>query len=142
MSPEENKAIVRRFFEAFSNADLTVIEEMITPNVVNHTALAQLRYGAEDFKRLTSLVKSIAPDQQWEIEDMIAGGDQVAVRCTWSGTQQGPYLLAPATGKRFAVQHIHIFRLDDGKVAEHWAIRDDLGMLQQLGAIPTPGQPG
>jgi steroid delta-isomerase-like uncharacterized protein len=142
MSTEENKAIVRRFLEAFSNADLAVIDEMITPNVVNHTALAQLRYGAEDFKRLTSLVKSIAPDQQWEIEDMIAEGDKVAIRCTWSGTQQGPYLLAPATGKRFSVQHIHIFRLADGKVAEHWAIRDDLGMLQQLGAIPTSGQPG
>lgn len=140
MSTEENKAIVRRFLEAFSNADLAVVDEMITPNVVNHTALAELRYGAEDFKRLTSLVKSVAPDQRWEIEDMIAEGDKVAVHCTWSGTQQGPYLLAPATGKRFSVQHIHIFRLADGKIAEHLAIRDDLGMLQQLGVIPAPGQ--
>lgn len=140
MSTEDNKAIVRRFNDAFSKADLAVIDELITPDVVNHTALAQLRYGSEDFKRLTSLVKSIAPDQHWEIEDMIAEGDKVVVRCTWSGTQQGPYLLASATGKPFAVRHIHIFRLADGKVAEHWAVRDDLGMLQQLGAIPIPGQ--
>jgi predicted ester cyclase len=47
---------------------------------------------------------------------MIAEGDKVVIRCTWSGTQQGPYLLAPATGKRFAAQHIHIFRLANGKV--------------------------
>ena len=71
---------------------------------------------------------------------MIAEGDKFVIRCTWSGTQQGPYLLAPATGKLSAAQHIHIFRLANGKFEEHWAIRDDLGMLQQFGAIPTPDQ--
>jgi predicted ester cyclase len=71
---------------------------------------------------------------------MIAEGDKVVLRCSWSETQQGSCLLAPAMGTRFAAQYIHIFRLANGKFEEHWAIRDDLGMLQQLGAIPTPDQ--
>src|SRR5262249_44613941 len=89
---------------------------------------------------ITPLVSAAAPDQGFEILDLIAEGDKVAARVTWRGTFEGRFIGIQGTGKPFAVQHIHIFRLRDGKIAEHWAVRDDLGMMQQTGAIPAPGQ--
>ncbi len=68
-----------------------------------------------------------------------AGDDLVAYRGTLSGTHEGELLGMPATGRRFAVQHMHMLRMREGRSSEHWATRDDLGMLQQLGIIPPAG---
>ena len=79
---------------------------------------------------------SVFPDHRFDIEDA-ADGDTVAVRGTCSGTHEGALWDIPPTGERFAVQQSHWFRVSDGKVAEHWAVRDDLGMLRQLGILPS-----
>jgi len=73
---------------------------------------------------------------------MIAEGDTVVVRGTTSGTQTGAMQGIPPTGKKFTISGIDIFRVVDGKIVEHWDAVDQLGMLQQLGVIPAPGQPG
>ena len=73
---------------------------------------------------------------------MIAEGDTVVVRGTTSGTQTGAMQGIPPTGKQFKVAGIDIFRVVDGKIVEPWDAVDQLGMLQQLGVIPAPGQPG
>ncbi len=73
-----------------------------------------------------------------QLEDVVAEADKVWFRGTRSGTHQGPGL-AP-TGKFAAVQHIHVFRIANGKIVEHWAVRDDLSFLQQVGLFPGPGQ--
>ncbi len=78
------------------------------------------------------------PDTRFDIEDIIADGDMVAIRGTASGTHKGGELWGiPPTGKRFAVEQVHWLRVAEGKVAEHWAVRDDLGMMHQLGAMPA-----
>ncbi len=71
---------------------------------------------------------------------MIAEGDKVAARMTSSGTHEGEFVGIPPTGKRISVQHVHWFRLGDGKVVEQWSVRDDLGQMQQMGVIPSPEQ--
>jgi len=74
------------------------------------------------------------------VEDMIAEGDKVVARYVAHGTPQGDFMGIPATGKAFTMTAIDILRFEDGKIAEHWIESDQLGMLQQLGAIPAPGQ--
>jgi predicted ester cyclase len=67
---------------------------------------------------------------------VLGDGDTVAVHCTWNATHTGEFMGIPATQKRIAQQQIHVLRLEDGFIAEHWAVRDDLGMLRQMGIAP------
>ncbi|KIL38104.1 hypothetical protein SD70_28545 [Gordoniibacillus kamchatkensis] len=144
MSILENKAIVRRWVdEVLNKQDLSVLDRLVMPDVVNHAVpVAELRYGFENFKRAIGALFVAFPDHRMEIEDMGAEGDKVWYRGTRSGTHLGPGPLPgiEPSGKYVAVQHIHILRLENGKIAEHWAIRDDLGFLRQIGLFPMPGQ--
>ncbi|MEQ9335960.1 MAG: ester cyclase, partial [Miltoncostaeaceae bacterium] len=74
-----------------------------------------------------------------EVHEVVAGGDLVAYRATLSGVQTGPLQGIPPTDRPFTARHMHMLRMRDGRSSEHWAVRDDLSMLQQLGVIPTPG---
>jgi predicted ester cyclase len=85
-------------------------------------------------------IHRFSSDQRYSIEDLVAVGDKVWARVTWQGTHDSELRLPngtfPASGKPFAVEHVHIFRLAAGKIIEHWAVRDDLGWLRQLGILP------
>jgi predicted ester cyclase len=133
---EENKALVRRYIEECWNwHNLDATDELVSPGYLNHAASPEnQRAGA---KYSLSWLFSVFPDHHFEIEDAVAEGDTVAVRGTCSGTHEGELLGIPPTGERFAAQQSHWFRVADGKVAEHWAVRDDLGMMQQLGVMPS-----
>ena len=80
------------------------------------------------------------PDLHFTVEDLIAEGDKVVARLTVRGTQQGAFMGIPPTGKHVTVTGIDINRLAGGKSVEHWLNMDTLGLLQQLGVIPAPGQ--
>jgi predicted ester cyclase len=91
-------------------------------------------------------IQSTFPDVQLTIHDSVLGEDWVVVRCTFSGTHRGVGRLpvnggmlvgVQPTGRRFEVQHIHMYRIQSGKIADHFANRDDLGMMQQLGLLPA-----
>ncbi|MCC3374534.1 ester cyclase [Cohnella sp. REN36] len=144
MSVTENKAIVRRWVdEVLNKYNLDVLESMVAPDVINHAVpVAEMRFGFENFKRTIGVLFAAFPDHHMEIEDMGGEEDKVWYRGTRSGTHLGPGPLPgiEPSGKYVAVQHIHILRLVNGKIAEHWAIRDDLGFLRQIGLLPTPGQ--
>jgi steroid delta-isomerase-like uncharacterized protein len=139
MSTEENKALVRRVWEeAFNKRNLAVADELLAQNSVNHEAPAgPLHGGPEDLKQIISRLTSAFPDHHTIIEDMIAEGDKVMIRTTFSGTHQGPFMGIPPTGKRFSLQQIHVVRIVDGKATEHWGVFDNLSMMQQLGVIPA-----
>jgi predicted ester cyclase len=97
--------------------------------------------GYEGFRlRLQRLHKAF-PDLHMEVEEVIAEGDLVAYRAILSGTHEGELMGMAPTNRSFSVQHMHFLRLRDGKASEHWATRDDLGMLRQLGVIGLPGRP-
>ena len=85
------------------------------------------------------MLRAAFPDQRWEIERLVAEEDRVAMYCTWTATHEGTFMGIPPTGRRASVPHMYLFRLDDGLVTEYAAVRDDLGMMRQLGLIPARG---
>jgi predicted ester cyclase len=139
VSAEENKAIVRRFFEECWNGhNPNVVDEVVSPDYFNHAAAAEHQHGTAGAKHILNWLMAAFPDTRFDIEDIIAEGDMVSIRGTASGTHEGEELWGiPPTGKRFAVQQAHWVRVADGKLAEHWAVRDDLSMMRQLGATST-----
>jgi steroid delta-isomerase-like uncharacterized protein len=97
--------------------------------------------GVEDLKQFFVMLRSGFPDFQGIIEDLFAAeGDKVVLRFTFRGTHQGEFMGIAPTGKQVIMPGIDIFRIADGKLVELWNQEDMLGMMQQLGAIPEPGQ--
>ena len=142
MSAEENKAIVRRFVEEVQNrGDLAALDELCAPDFVNHSAPPGVPPTRDGLEQLTALFRRAFPDGRMGIEEMLAEGDRVATRKTFRGTHQGDLMGLPPTGRRVEIGLIDIVRVVDGRVVEHWNAVDNLGMMQQLGAIPAPGQP-
>jgi steroid delta-isomerase-like uncharacterized protein len=140
MSTEANKAIVVQLYEEiFNKGDLDLADKMIAPNAINHDPQLPpgVPSGPQGLKAAVIMLRSAYPDDHHTIEDLIAEGDKVVVRLTHSGTHQGAFLGLPPTGKHITNTSIHIFRFADGQLVEAWANRDDLGLLQQLGAIPA-----
>lgn len=140
MSTEANKAIVVQLYEeVFNKGDLDLADKLIAPNAVNHDPAAppSITGGARGVKAVVTMLRGAFPDDQHTIEDLIAEGDKVVVRLTHSGTHRGTFLGLPPSGRHITQTSIHIFRFADGKVVEAWANRDDLGLMQQLGAIPA-----
>ncbi len=138
---EDNKALNRRFVEEVINqGNIEAIDELIDPGVVDHSAPEGFPTGREGAKQFAAMMRSAFPDLHLTIEDMIAEGDKVVMRSTWSGTHQGEFMGIPATGRRVTVSAIDISRVADGRMVEHWEQFDALGLMQQLGAVPPPEQ--
>ena len=138
MSTEDNKALMRRFFEeVFNKKNLAAIDEFITPNHVDHTLPAFLPTTPEGTKRAIGMYLKAFPDLHLTVEDMIAEGDKVVTRFTSHGTQKRAFMGIPPTGKQVTVSSIVIARIADGKIVEQWGLDDQMGMLQQLGVIPA-----
>jgi steroid delta-isomerase-like uncharacterized protein len=138
MSTEDNKALVRRGFEAVNQKKLAVFDELLNPDVVLHNASTTVQ-GLEGYKQFLSMLITAFPDLQFTIEDMIAEGDFVVVRYTTRSTHQGNFMGIPPTGKQVSGTGIFIDRIVNGKAVEQWINSDTLGLLQQLGVIPTMG---
>lgn len=138
MSADENKALVRRFFEeAWNGHNPNVVDEVVSPDYFNHAAVAEHQHGTAGAKHILNWLMAAFLDTRFDIEDIIAEGDMVSIRGTASGTHEGEFAGISPTGKRFAVQQAHWVRVEGGKISEHWAVRDDLGMMRQLGAMPA-----
>jgi steroid delta-isomerase-like uncharacterized protein len=142
MSVERNKQRLQRLYDELFNAgNLDVAHELIAPDAVDHEELPPGLSGTipEQLQQFVSLYRSAFPDLHLTVHDMIGEGDRVVARVTITGTHQGEFLGMSATGKPIDVQLIDIVRFDDaGMMVEHWAETDNLGMLQQLGAVPAP----
>ena len=146
MSTEQNKASFRRLYdEVFNRGNLDVADELIAPTVIEHQpqpGVAPDARGAELVKQIATFYRSVFPDLQIEIEDVVAEGDRVAGRLRIKGTQQGELLGIPATGNAVNVGSMDIMHYQDGKVVEHWGVTDIMAMMQQLGVMPTPEPAG
>jgi steroid delta-isomerase-like uncharacterized protein len=141
MSTEENMALVRRFVdEVQSGGNIDAIDELCSPEFVNHSAPPGVPSNCEGVKQVTAMFRQAFPDSYFTVEDMVAEGDKVATRKTFHGTHQGEFFGVPPTGQRESIGLIDIVRIADWKVVEHWSMGDNLGMMQQLGVIPMPDQ--
>lgn len=101
-----------------------------------------MQHGLEGHNAIVALFRAAFPDQWWQIEDLIAEGDRVVARTTMTGTHRGDFFGIPATGRAVTLSGVHIMRIADGRIAEHWGNNDDLGLMRQLGAIPEPSVAG
>jgi steroid delta-isomerase-like uncharacterized protein len=137
MSTEQNKAIVRRLFEEVMKGNIAIADELIVEDYVQHSVFG-IPNGREGFKQFFMAFAAAVPDAHFVIEDVIAEGDRIVTRLTVTGTQTGPLPGIPPTGNKFSMTGIDVFRLDDGKIIEHWDAVDQLGMLQQLGVLSMP----
>jgi steroid delta-isomerase-like uncharacterized protein len=141
---EENKALARRMFEeAINRGKIDLIDDFLAADVVEHEELAPgVPPGREGVKLMFTMFFGAFPDLNVTIDEVIAEGDKVVARTTWNGTHQGEFMGIPATGKRVSFGVIDILRYADGVVVEHWGQMDSMGMMQQLGVVPAPGEGG
>ena len=137
--PDENKRITRRVLdELFDKGNLAAADELIHPDFVNHEAPPANPPGPDGLKETVSWLRGLWGPMRAEIEDEICEGDKVVARVTMHGRHLGEFLGQVPTGKEYAVEQIHIWRVQDGQVIEHWSVRDDLGQALQLGLIGPP----
>ena len=138
MSPEENKAVVRRFVEeVFNHGHLAAVDQFLAAEYRDANALPGQEPGREGAKRAFSLYQDVFPDLRYTIEEMIAEGDTVVTRVTFRGTHRGAFLGIAPTNRQVSVPAVHITRLVEGTIREHWSLMDDLGLMQQLGVVPA-----
>lgn len=142
MTLEDNKAVVRRFIEdVFVAGREDAADELLAPDFTPHT-WASVEPGTESFKQTMKRMAQTLSGVEMTIEDVIAEDDRVAVRLTSSATPTGDFMGVPAAGKRYSIPEIHVFRVRDGRIAEHWHVADLLTMMRQLGALPEPARQG
>jgi steroid delta-isomerase-like uncharacterized protein len=142
MSTEENKALDRRLHEeVYNQGHLALIDELCVPNAVAYHPAMTL-HGTEDFKQFAAMYRTAFPDLHYTIEDQIAEGDKVVTRWAARGTHAGEFQGFPPTGKQGSMTGIIIARFVSGKFVESWSNYDALGLLQQLGVVPSAGQTG
>ena len=138
MSAEENKAIVRRWFEEFwGKGNLDVADEILAADYIGH---GNPPNRIENEKQLTTTLRTAFSEGQVTIEDQIVHEDKVVTRWTSRGVHTGEFMGIAPTGKQVLGMGILIQRLAGGKIVEAWGVVDTLGVLQQLGAMPLAGQ--
>ena len=138
---EENKAVARRIVEeVWNKKNLDAIDELIAADYVDHTLPPGVPPGRDGAKAFIGMYVNAFPDVKITIEDMIAKGDKVVTRWSATGTHTGELMGIPATGKQITVTGLDITRFSGGKSVEFWGQFDQMGMMQQLGVIPAPGE--
>jgi predicted ester cyclase len=133
---EKNKAIVRRFMEAYNNRELEIFDELVAEDYIDHVFEQR---GREYLKQLFTMAFEAFPDWYEAIEDIIAEGDKVWVLVKATGTHTGEWDLfgakLPPTGKKTSIMMVFIWRLENGQLVEGWEVDDNLEFLRQLGVV-------
>jgi predicted ester cyclase len=121
--------------EMFGDARLELVDQLTTPDVIDHGRGPDGTRGRDALKGTIRWIHSGFDDLVYEVEDAFASDDKVVMRCTVRGTNTREWMGRQPTGRSFEVEHIHMYRLEGDRIAEHWGARDDLGMLRQLGHL-------
>jgi steroid delta-isomerase-like uncharacterized protein len=137
LSRDDMQRLTQEFYAAMNSQDLDGVLSRMDDSVVDHQLPPEMPQGKEGAVAFFNMMFGSAPDMKFEILDMLVSGNRAAIRSRVTGTQTGPLMEMPATGKPFDVEGIDIVDVnDDGKLIEHWGIFDFLGMMQQTGLIP------
>jgi len=143
MSIDENKATARRWSEElWGRGALAVADEIVAPDYVRHDPGDPFpARGPQDVKRIVAMLRAMLPDFKIDVEAIVAEGDMVVSRYSATATDTVGYMGMPPTGKTIRTSALQMFRFENGKIAESWAARDDLGTLRQLGLVPPMPPP-
>lgn len=138
MSIDANKSLIRRLMEDdLSQGDEAAARAIIHPDFHDHTNPPGMRDGIDGHLAVVRLFRAAFPDTVWRIEDLIGEGDRVVARTTMTGTHLGDFFGLPATNRFVTMGGVHVLRIADGKIVEHWGSNDDLSLMSQLGAMPS-----
>lgn len=138
MSAETNKAVMHRFVEFINTGSEKLAEELISPDATFYVpGRAEPMRGPTGYLAIIGMMRAGFPDIQWTLEEMIAEEDKVAARFTMRGTHRGSFLGVSPTGKPIEAQAMNLYRLSRGQFVEERGQPDLLGLLQQIGAMPT-----
>jgi steroid delta-isomerase-like uncharacterized protein len=133
-----SRAIIQRFIEEILNQKkLAVADEIVAEDFIELDPFPGQGQGRQGLKDVLGMFFSGFPDMHWVIEDQIAEGDKVVTRFTWTGSQQGTFMGIPATGRQVKVKGVVIDRVVDGRMVDSRILMDSMGMMQQLGMVPT-----
>ncbi len=138
MSVQEHEAVIRRWIEAWNAHDLDAADRLLSPDFVRHDANLPEVLGPAAQRDFLRGVFRAFPDIRVEPQQLITEGDLVAARLVVTGAHRDDFLGIPATGRKMAIQSVDFFRLTEGKIVEQWVVMDALGLMQQLGAVPSP----
>jgi predicted ester cyclase len=134
-SDQEEELPRRVLEELFERGNLDAADELVHPDFVNHEAPPDNPQGPEGLKETVGWLRGLWGPMRFDIEDEICERDKVVARVVMHGHHIGEFLGEPPSGKEFATKQIHIWRVEDGKLIEHWSVRDDLGQALQLGLL-------
>jgi steroid delta-isomerase-like uncharacterized protein len=137
---EQNKDAARNFIElGFNQKNPAAVDTYFSPSLTDHALPPMLPPGFEGRKMFYGAFLAAFPDIHVNVKDQVAEGNKVVTHWAAHGTHQGELMGIPATGKSINVNGIAIDRFENGQSVEHWEIFDQMGLMQQLGVIPTPG---
>jgi steroid delta-isomerase-like uncharacterized protein len=138
MSVEENKAMAQRFFdEVISQGKLEVVDELCSPDLVDHEQLPGMPEGREGVKQFFAGLREAIPDLQVDVHDMVGEGDKVVVRSTMHGTHEKEFVGIPPSGARVEIPVIDVVRVADGQAVEHWGVSDLSALMPQPEGAPS-----
>ncbi len=138
MTTEANKALVRQYVDQVPNGGhFEVLANMLTPDYKRYVSASAAPLNAAGNQQRLAGLRAVFPDLQITIDDMIAEGDRVMYRGTARGTQKVAFMGIPPTGKQGTITVIEVFRIENGKIAEHWGGPDTMDLVQQLGGTVT-----
>jgi predicted ester cyclase len=144
MATQDNKAKLRRIYqECFNQGNLATADELVAPDLRDTSPgipPGVPTTGPDALKGIVSLLRSAFPDLQVTIDEMVAEGDMIVARTTWTGTHRGNFQGIPPTGKQVNWGSIDIVHVRGGQFVSHYGLQDGVGLLQQVGAISAPGQ--
>ena len=139
MSTEQNKTIVLQFYKAFDNRNIDQALALLAPNFVAHMAGLPEALDGDGFKAFGMAFYFAFTNGQHTFDEVIVEGDRVVTCGTFTATHLRDFQGLPPTGKQIKLSIMHIDRLEDGKIVEHWGQGDALGLMQQLGIVFLPG---
>jgi steroid delta-isomerase-like uncharacterized protein len=135
---ESNKAVIGRFIEEVINQNrMDRADDLVVEDFVELDPFPGQRPGRKGLKEVLGMMRTAFPDIHWMVDEMVAEGDTVVTRFTWKGTHRGAFLGVPATGRSVTVKGVVIDQLADGKMSKSRLLMDSMGLMQQLGVVPS-----
>ena len=133
---EQNRLVFQKIMAALNEKDMSAMEALIGNDFVDNDAMPGMPRGKAGMVEMMQMFVTAVPDLHIVVDQWVSEGDLVVAVMTTSGTQSGEFIGMPPSGKKFSVREIHVAKIIDGKMIEHWGVGNDMSMMQQLGGIP------
>jgi steroid delta-isomerase-like uncharacterized protein len=130
--------VVRLLDRLFNHREYDVVDALVSPDFVDHDKFARGANGPQGFAETARAIHEAFTDPLFITEEALLAGDRLVLRVRFSGKHTGEAMGVPATNRTFSIRQIQMFRVVDGKIVEHWAVRNDRDLLEQVGVLPSP----